>query len=559
MMPPLEILASGTSAPADLPGWLLAVGFGLSTLVQEDLPTITAALMAAAGRIPGWLGLLGCFLGIWVGDLLLYGAARIWGRPLLQRRWVRTRVSPAALERSEAWFARRGTGILLASRFLPGTRLPTYLAAGFLGVPFATFAIVTGLAVAVWTGGLFALARQFGPGLVGVLNQSHERIIRILTGGLFLLILQFLVRRLASSAVGQRSSRNVRIWLERWRHWEFWPAWLFYLPVGLHYLRLALRYGSLTLPSAANPGIFTGGLVGESKRATLRELEQTSPGFTAESWLIERGPAEQRITQLDRLIAEHRVTFPFILKPDIGQRGLGVKRIQERAGAIACLEKNPEPLVLQRYVAGPGEVGIFYIRYPHESRGRIYAITEKIFPEVLGDGRRSVEELVWADSRARLLASTYLRRLGHQRSRIPAAGESVRLVEAGNHAQGCIFRDGRRLHTPELETRIDQISQKLTGFYIGRYDLRFASEEELRAGRGFQILELNGAAAEATHIYDAGRSVVSAYRTLFEQWEHVFSIGAANRAQGAVPVPPRQLWQLWRDAQSRFAAYPLAD
>jgi len=118
-----------------------------------------------------------------------------------------------------------------------------------------------------------------------------------------------------------------------------------------------------------------------------------------------------------------------------------------------------------------------------------------------------------------------------------AAGETLRLVEAGNHAQGCIFRDGARLHTPELAACIDGISRKLDGFFIGRYDLRFTHEADLCAGRNFQIIELNGAAAEAASIYDARNSLRSAYATLFRQWSLVFAIGAENRRRGHVPLP----------------------
>ena len=55
--------------------------------------------------------------------------------------------------------------------------------------------------------------------------------------------------------------------------------------------------------------------------------------------------------------------------------------------------------------------------------------------------------------------------------------------EGVQQAQGCVFRDGMRLWTPELEACIDQISRRLDGFYIGRYDIRYANEEALR-GKG---------------------------------------------------------------------------
>jgi len=122
----------------------------------------------------------------------------------------------------------------------------------------------------------------------------------------------------------------------------------------------------------------------------------------------------------------------------------------------------------------------------------------------------------------------YLQRLGDRRTEVPATGETVKLVEAGNHAQGCIFRDGSHLWSEALEHRIDAISQRLDGFFIGRYDIRYSSADDLRAGSNFQIIELNGAASEATNIYDARNSLSFAYRTLFRQWELVFAIGAAT-------------------------------
>ena len=215
--------------------------------------------------------------------------------------------------------------------------------------------------------------------------------------------------------------------------------------------------------------------------------------------------------------------------------------------------------LVQRYASGPLEAGIFYYRFPREARGHVFAITEKLFPVLVGDGKSTLTELVWRDPRARFLADKYLRRFSERQSEVLALGEELKLVEAGNHAQGCIFQDGTRLCTPELEARIDNISQKLTGFFIGRYDIRFSREEDLRAGKNFQIIELNGAASEATSIYDARNSIFAAYRTLFQQWELVFAIGAANRKRGCAPTKLSLVWQKWREYSRLAATYPAAD
>jgi membrane protein DedA with SNARE-associated domain len=522
---------------------LTASALALSTLVQEDAPTIGAALLSSAGKLDWRIGFTACFAGIWVGDALLYLIARGFGRPLLATRFCRRFVSTESLQRGEEWFARRGLFALVASRFVPGLRLPTYLAAGLLRVSLPRFLLITAAAVFVWTGALFLAAHWLGERAMAL---AHNRGAALALGALALIaILIWRYRRTA--------------WIARWTHWEFWPAWLFYTPVVLHYLWLTLRYRGFTLPTAANPGIFSGGIVGESKFATLDELHKNSPEFTAEAHLVALEAVEVRVEFVSELLRDGHFKFPFVLKPDVGQRGIGVKLVRDWSQAESYLRSTSAPLVAQRYVPGPHEVGVFYYRFPHESRGRIFAITEKIFPVITGDGVRTVEQLIRADKRARLIAEKYLIRLGDRRDEVLAAGATLKLVEAGNHAQGCIFQDGMHLWSEELERRIDQISQKLNGFFIGRYDIRYSSESELRSGRHFRIIELNGAASEATSIYDARNSLWSAYGTLFSQWRLVFAIGAANRRHGAAPTALPLLWRTWRNTVALTATYPAAD
>src|SRR5262249_62343852 len=126
-------------------------------------------------RLAWQVGFLGVFLGIWIGDALLYLLARGIGRPLLQRVWARKFFDGPAIKRSEQWFADKGAWILLSSRFVPGTRLPTYLAAGFLRLPFGRFLVVTGTAVAAWTASIFMLAKISGPDVLPLLQRWHTR------------------------------------------------------------------------------------------------------------------------------------------------------------------------------------------------------------------------------------------------------------------------------------------------------------------------------------------------------------------------------------------------
>src|SRR3954451_21620384 len=98
---------------------LQGLSLALLTLVQEDVPTVSAALLAAAGSLTWKAGFLGCFLGIWMGDALLYAVARGVGRPLLERAWARRFFDRDAVARSEEWFAQKGTWLLVSRRFVP--------------------------------------------------------------------------------------------------------------------------------------------------------------------------------------------------------------------------------------------------------------------------------------------------------------------------------------------------------------------------------------------------------------------------------------------------------
>ncbi|MDR3456278.1 MAG: VTT domain-containing protein [Verrucomicrobiae bacterium] len=543
-------------SPAGATEWLplwQAAGFFIATFILEDAAAIGAGLLLAAGQISWPAAFTACFLGIWLGDVGLYSLARFAGRAWFERSSLKK--SSTKVARSEKWFGERGALILIFSRAVPGARLPTYLAAGFLRVPLPRFLFVTGVAAFGWTFIILLLAQTFGAQVARWLSHYKSAGFILLGAGIILLATFQLARR----AFTNFDSRIFSAWIGRWTHWEFWPMWLFYPPVAIYYLWLAIKCRGALLPTAANPGIFSGGMVGESKMQTLRELMQTSPQFTAEAELIVGATTEERLVSLRETCARRRIFYPFILKPDLGQRGAGIKLIRDESQALAYLQQTSAALLVQRYADGPHEAGIFYYRFPGEPRGRIFSITEKIFPVIIGDGKSTMAELVWNDARARFMAEKYLQRFGARQNEVLAEGKTQSLVQAGNHAQGCIFRDGMRLNSPALESCIDEISKKVSGFFIGRYDIRFASEADLRAGKKFSIIELNGAAAEATSIYDARNSLWSAYRTLFRQWDLVFAIGAENRRRGCAPMKISDCWCVWRNYSALAATYPAAD
>ena len=104
--------------------------------------------------------------------------------------------------------------------------------------------------------------------------------------------------------------------------------------------------------------------------------------------------------------------------------------------------------------------------------------------------------------------------------------------------------------------RFDEISRDIDEFYFGRFDLRFRSIDALQKGEDFQIVEVNGAGSEATHIWDRSMSLSEARRVLREQWRWAYEIGAENRARGFKTTSLFKIFRAWKEELDRGAEYP---
>lgn len=343
---------------------------------------------------------------------------------------------------------------------------------------------------------------------------------------------------------------------------EFWPGWAFYTPVLVHCFAMGVRFGSLSVLTAANPSIPGGGLCGESKLDILDQIGPPVRPLVASYTHITTGPdLRADMAAAEQALSGAGLNYPVVAKPDIGCNGTGVRLITDAADLARYLAAFPrgERLVLQEYIPYEGEAGIFYVRHPNEPAGKITSITLKYVPYVTGDGVSTLKQLILGDPRAGQVPHLYLPRLAHRLHEIPAEGEKVRLVFVGNHCKGSIFRDGAAHATPELAARIDEIAKSLPEFYFGRIDLRFQSIAALRRGTGYRIIEVNGAGSEATHVWDPTTRLWDAWRAQFFHYGQAYRIGAANRARGHRPLDARGVIRMWRLQRALMKAYPVND
>ncbi len=507
----------------ELPALTLAIGLLIGTFISEDVACILAAGAVAGGRLSFAAAAAACFAGIFVGDLMLYGAGRLVGETILQNRFVKRLVTHDRISNARSWYEHNAASAILISRFISGLRLPTYLLAGAVEANFGKFSLYIAIAGVVWTPLLIAAV---------VWAQSWLFAGKAAIG----LIAAFLLLQMLMRYTKHENRRLLVGWIRRLVKWEFWPVQVFYIPVVFYIVLLAIRYRSITVFTAANPCLPAGGFKGESKHEIYRMLSAawtTSPSMLAHIRLPKGLDRAEKLRRTRDFMNGHAFDFPVVIKPDIGERGRGVAVVRDLKQLDSILERSSGELIVQEFCDGV-EASVFYYREPDKRHGLVYSITEKMYPSLVGDGVSTLKELILADKRAVCLAMNYFRENAEKLSSIPAKGECVQLIEIGTHSRGAIFLDGEWLRSSELEARVDEICRSLPGFYFGRFDLRAATFDDLRNGK-FKIIELNGVTSESTNIYDPRYSLRDAYRILFRQWKLAFSIGAANHARG-VPI-----------------------
>ena len=323
-------------------------------------------------------------------------------------------------------------------------------------------------------------------------------------------------------------------------NWEYWPSFIIYIPVFFLFLYYALRSRTLFFFARANPAIETGGMMGESKS---RILSQVPEKWKPQTLFISH---ESSFDEVKDNFKASGLTFPIIAKPDVGERGFLVAKIEnEEAFEVYCKKIRADFLV-QEYIDLPLELSVLHYRFPSKKQGEITSICIKELLTVTGDGRSTIRELMEAYPRAKLQLQRLLPELGKTASRVPEAGEEVTLEPIGNHVRGTLFRDANHRINSEITEAFDRINHSLEGIYFCRYDLRCRDWETLAKCEEVKILEINGVAGEPAHIYDPDNSIWNAYRDLFRHWNIIYRISREQQKNGVAAMQHAALSKVTR-------------
>ncbi len=141
--------------------FLVLTGCGLP--IPEEVPVVTAGVLASQGALDPLGAFFACLVGAILGDCVMYAIGYHWGHGLLKEHPRFAHLLHAEREaRFETAIRRHGLKVLFAARFMVGVRSPVYLSAGILRIPFRRFLLMDLLCATVVVGLFYWLTYLFG-------------------------------------------------------------------------------------------------------------------------------------------------------------------------------------------------------------------------------------------------------------------------------------------------------------------------------------------------------------------------------------------------------------
>lgn len=250
--------------------WLQGGLAAVSTFVLEDPTLLMCAVLVAEQHMFYMTALIGLSLGIGIGDWGLYAIGRAVGPKTVAWGWV----SQRRLDNARGWFERNLVASVFVSRFVPGLRLPANLAAGIAQASPMRYLPIALLASLVWVFIALSAIAMLGEMVLPLLGKLKWPAVFALIAWIVFMQWRMMLRMKEEEVAGDSEEAVAS-------NFEFLHPIVFYLPVAVYYGWLSLKYRSFTLPTAANPSIYSGGMIRESKCDILDMLPESIRAWVA--------------------------------------------------------------------------------------------------------------------------------------------------------------------------------------------------------------------------------------------------------------------------------------
>ncbi len=335
--------------------------------------------------------------------------------------------------------------------------------------------------------------------------------------------------------------KKFKLFIHKLTHWEYWPFDLVYIPMYFVWFYYSAKARSFFFFNAANPNIKNAGFLMESKK----EIYDIIPAqYIPKTLFFKNGTAATEILQA---VAASGISFPCIAKPDIGGKGRGVEKVYALEAIATYAGKINMDFLVQEFIPYSEEVGIFYCRMPDKLDGFITGIVAKEFLMVTGDGVSTLTQLIEKDPRYHFQLGALQKIYGEGLNTVLEKDEVKNLVPYGNHARGAKFIDVSHWADEVFTRSFDEVCKQIPEFYFGRLDVMYDNVEDLKAGKNFSIIELNGAGSEPTHIYDPRHSLFFAWGEIARHFKLLCIISIKNHKRGFKYLTVKEGMQMFRE------------
>lgn len=309
-------------------------------------------------------------------------------------------------------------------------------------------------------------------------------------------------------------------------YWENWSYDAIYAPLGIVWLFYAIRAKAFWFFTPVNPTLVFAGFEGGSKNEVYEQLPAWSIPITL---LID--PASEFV-QVKMKMQQAGLQYPVVVKPDTGMQGVLFRVIHNDEALMIYHYHVGENYILQTFVDYPEEFSVFHIRYPDNEKGKITGLITKDFLHVMGDGEKTLGQLVSIHPKAKYRIKKMEINFQSDWNKVLTAGEKFILDHAGNHVRGARFINLHHEIDQQLCDVFDKLSNETGQFYFGRYDLKCTSLQDLKNGKNIRVLEYNGAGAATIQIFDCNMSYWQALKVIVKHWDDLYKIGHINYQKG---------------------------
>ena len=305
------------------------------------------------------------------------------------------------------------------------------------------------------------------------------------------------------------------------KKWEFWPQSIIHFPTAVFYFLMGLRARNFLFFTNISNDYKDCNIENSSKHFVYSKLQQSYFPITH---LIDKNQKS------DITLSKYPdLSYPIIAKPNIGKRGLAASLLYNDQDLHDYCEKANYDILLQEYVDYSNECGIFYIRMPHDQKGKVTSIGIKKLVAVTGDGTHSLDYLLKQSditlSNANTITNHY-----DLKTTILKNGEELVIEPIGSHNRGTMISSGDHLINDHLLQVIESSLQGLE-LYYGRLDIKYQTWEALLKGQ-FKIIEVNTITSEPLSIYDHSIPLVKKYRIFYNHIKSMYLISQQLKKDG---------------------------